>query len=212
MNEVVLQRHVEILPSELARDVAHLHAASIQGGFLTSLGVPFLVALYEGLAGTSSSFVITATRGPELLGFICGATDTRRAYLEFAASTSSPRAALRLLPRLFSPKTVRRVAETLLYPSRRTEVPLPSAEILNFCVAESQRGRGIGRYLFEALVAEFARRRVPEIRIVTGAEQKSAQAFYDRIGAHRVMDLEVHKGSKSVVYTYAVREAGSQHV
>jgi ribosomal protein S18 acetylase RimI-like enzyme len=212
MNEPSLCHHVDGLTSELARDVARLHAAAIDRGFLTSLGEPFLATLYTGLAGLRSSFVITATLHGELLGFICGATDTRRAYLEFARSRSSPRAALTLLPRLFSLRTARRVAETLLYPTQATTVPLPSAEILNFCVTESQRGQGIGRRLFEALAAEFSRRHVDEIRIVTGAEQRSAQAFYDRIGARRVTELEIHEGTKSVVYTYTTRSSGDQHV
>jgi ribosomal protein S18 acetylase RimI-like enzyme len=210
MNELVVRSHIHSLPTALARDVARLHTEAIDQGFLTSLGQPFLATLYEGLAASRSSFVITATLDDELLGFICGATDTRRAYLEFALSSSAPRAALRVLPRLWSPSTIRRVVETLRYPSRRTSVELPSAEILNFCVTQSQRGLGIGRRLFEALVAEFSRRAVQEIRIVTGAEQRSAQAFYDRIGAHRVMELEIHEGMKSVAYTYTVREPRSK--
>ena len=210
MNDLVVHNHVDSLPAALARNVARLHIEAIDQGFLSSLGEPFLATLYGGLAASRSSFVITATRDDELLGFICGATDTRRAYLEFALSSNAPRAALRVLPRLWSPSTIRRVLETLLYPTRRTEVALPSAEILNFCVTRSQRGCGVGRRLFEALVAEFARRSVDEIRIVTGAEQRSAQAFYDRIGARRAAELEIHEGMKSVAYTYAVREAGSQ--
>lgn len=208
MSELVLQRHADGLPAELARAVARLHMAAIHRGFLSSLGEPFLTSLYEGLARSRTAFVITATYGGDLLGFICGATSTRSAYLDFMLSRRAPRALLRLLPKLVSLATVRRVAETLLYPARRTEVPLPSAEILNFCVDETRRGQGVGRRLFEALSREFDRRNVREIRIVTGAEQASAQVFYDRVGAHRAAELEIHEGMTSIVYTYSIPQSG----
>ncbi len=204
MTSIEIRRHSGGLSPALTAQVARLHAAAITEGFLTSLGHPFLVALYDGLSRSRSAFVITATKGSDLLGFICGATDTRRAYLDFALSRGGPRAALRLLPRLISPRTVRRVAETLLYPTKQTAVELPRAEILNFCVSEAHRGKGVGRRLFEALLAEFARRHVAEIRIVTGSEQRQAQAFYDRVGSTRVTELEVHEGTSSVVYTHPV--------
>lgn len=199
-----IRLHADGLSRALTADVARLHAAAITEGFLTSLGHPFLLALYDGLSRSRSAFVITATAESDLLGFICGATDTRRAYLDFALSRGGPKAALRLLPRLVSPRTVRRVAETLLYPTKQTAVELPRAEILNFCVSEAHRGQGVGRRLFEALLDEFGRRDVAKIRIVTGSEQVQAQAFYDRVGATRITELEVHEGSASVVYTHAV--------
>ena len=208
MSELAVRQHDAGLDRALARRVAKLHIEAIHEGFLSSLGEPFLVPLYEGLATSRSSFLITASDGDDLAGFICGATDTRRAYLDFATSRGAPRAALRLIPRLLSLSTVRRVAETLLYPTKRTEVELPRAEILNFCVSADRRGQGVGRRLFRALVDEFSRRGVPDIRIVTGAEQRSAQAFYDRVGADRITELEVHEGTTSIVYTYPVRGSG----
>jgi hypothetical protein len=69
----------------------------------------------------------------------------------------------------------------------------------------------VGRRLFGALSAEFARRRVCEIRIVTGVEQRSAQAFYDHVGARRAAELEIHEGSTSVVYTYTIPRSGGQY-
>ena len=212
MSELVLRQHDAGLSRSLARRVACLHIEAIHEGFLSSLGEPFLVPLYEGLATSRSSFLITATEGDDLAGFICGATDTRRAYFDFATSRGAPRAALRLLPRLLSMSTVRRVAETLLYPTKRTEVELPRAEILNFCVSASRRGQGVGRRLFRALVEEFSRRSVPDIRIVTGAEQRSAQAFYDRVGADRITELEIHEGATSIVYTYPVRDRAGEQI
>lgn len=208
MNDLVLRRHSRGIPSDLARAVARLHVAAIDRGFLSSLGEPFLASLYEGLASSRSAFVITATYAGDLLGFICGATSTRRAYLDFMLSRRSPGAALRLLPRLVSLATVRRVAETLLYPARQAEVPLPPAEILNFCVSEARRGQGVGRRLFQALLAEFDRRSVREIRIVTGVDQRSAQDFYDRVGAQRAAELEIHEGKTSIVYTYSIPRSG----
>ena len=210
MNDLVIGHHRDGLAPALSREIADLHREAIVGGFLSSLGQPFLVALYDGLATSRSAFVITATRGAELMGFICGTTDTRRAYLEFGISRNGPRAAWHLLPKLVSLGVVRRVAETLLYPAKTTAVELPRAEILNFCVSEACRGQGVGKRLFVELVAEFRRRNVHKIRIVTGAGQLSAQAFYDRLSARRVTELEVHDGAASVVYTYPIPKSREQ--
>lgn len=206
-----VERQNASLSRELARRVAKLHRDAIVDGFLPSLGEPFLATLYGGLVRSGSAFLITASAGTELLGFICGAVDTRRAYRDFALSREAPKAAIRLLPKVISLKTLRRVGETLLYPTKETAVDLPRAEILNFCVSATHRGQGVGKRLFGALIGEFERRRVEMIRIVTGADQQSAQAFYDRVGATRVTELEVHEGTSSVVYTFPIPSRSPRH-
>lgn len=210
MSGIAVQVHRDALPDGVAAGVADLHAEVIVDGFLSSLGRPFLEPMYSGLARARCSFVITAHEGSELVGFVCAATDTRRAYLQFARTRSGLRAVRHLVPRLASIKTVRRVVETLLYPAKSISVNLPRAEILNFCVSPRRQGRGVGQQLFAALEIEFARRGVAEIRIVTGGEQRSAHRFYDRVGASRATELQVHQGTTSIVYTYPIA-ARSQH-
>lgn len=168
---------------------------------MSTLGDGFLRLLYTTLARSDSAFVLVVTNGDRVEGFIVGATDTGLVYKEFFRRAGI-RALPVLLPKLLSPARVKRVFETLLYPNRKRDDGLPEPEILNFCVRSGLQGQGIGSRLFGALCQEFLARGVPQIRIVTGESQVSAQKFYESKGASHASDIEVHRDSKSRVYVY----------
>lgn len=190
--------------------LAELHRLEIEGGFLATLGKSFLRRLYRGLAASPHGFVLAAVSGRRVHGFICGSTDTKRVYRQFLFS-SGLSAVVYLLPKLFSWNRIRRILETVLYPSRHQDLALPPAEILNFCVARQSQRIGIGRELFYALVHEFQDREVERIRIVTGVEQIKAQQFYESLQATLQAEIEIHDGTKSLVYTYDIPVVG-KHV
>ncbi len=183
--------------------LACLHQQEIAGGFLTELGPTFLTRLYRALSRSPHSFVIVASKENEAAGFICGASDTGRVYRHFMLRWGLVTLPI-LIPKLVSLGRIRRVFETLLYPSRKENLELPTPEILNFCVSKKWQRKGVGKALFNALLEEFRKRRISRIRIVTGGEQYSAQAFYESIGASLVSEIEVHNGTKSLVYTYDI--------
>lgn len=184
--------------------LAALHAEQISGGFLTSLGTPLLAQLYRAIASSPDAFIVVARIEGSIAGFLCASVDTRRVYRHVLR-----RAGLRLIPklagRLFQWRTVVRCWETLRYPSKSGPSDLPSAEILNFCVTQKVQRSGIGRKLFSAMEAEFARRGIGEIRIVTGATQHSAIEFYRKIGATPAGAIEVHAHSESKLFRYRIQ-------
>jgi ribosomal protein S18 acetylase RimI-like enzyme len=189
-------------PDRVRQRLAELHRAEISAGFLSTLGPKFLGLLYRTLAGSPVSFVLTAMEGEEVRGFIVGSENTRRVYRDFF-KRAGLRAVFLLARRLLSLRTLFRVMETLLYPGK-ADRDLPSSEILNFCVDQSVQRRGVGRLLFDALVEEFARRGIPQIKIVTGGTQDKAQRFYARVGARLIGKVEVHRGTPSVVYVFDI--------
>ena len=196
-------------PDNVFRQLARLHREEISGGFLSSLGEDFLTQLYKSLATNPDLHLIAARERGESLGFICGAVSTAGVYRQFFRKHAW-RVAPSLFWRLLSWSTIRRVAETLRYPSATQDRGLPEPEILNFCVSSKQQRRGIGKRLFAELCEEFARRGIAEIRIVTGVSQHSAQRFYDALGAQRVEEIEVHKGARSLIYTYHLHQSESR--
>lgn len=185
---------------EVFHQMAEIHRNTITEGFLSTLGDRFLVLLYEVLASSGSAFAFAACEDGRVLGFIVGATDTGAVYKEFARRGGF-RAFAALAPRLLSFGRLKRIAETLLYPSRKDD-GLPEPEILNFCVRPEAQGQGVGAGLFNRLVEEFKAREVDTIRIVTGESQATAQAFYERRGARLAKTVELHKGTVSRVYVY----------
>lgn len=188
---------------DVLRQVAAIHREAIPGGFLSSFPDAVLIRLYKAMATSRWSFLFLAWDGPRLVGFV-GCSENTSAFYKHFMVRHAPLVALPVLRRLVSISTVRKVVETLRYPQQEAVADLPASEILNFCVRDGVRGKGIGGRLFEALCGEFARRGVGRIRIVTGTEQKIAQHFYERRGATLASGLQVHEGHESLVYVYDV--------
>lgn len=193
---------------ERFQQMAHMHQQEIRDGFLTSLGERFLTRLYRSLAEEANVFTIAAVAGHQMIGFLCASESTSAVYRRILARHAW-RLAPQLIHRIVSPTTMRRVAETVLYPSRTDRMKLPAPEILNFCVDSRYQRCGVGRRLFFALHDEFRQRGIPSIRIVTGAAQVSAQRFYESIGAQRVGDISVHRDVPSIVYVYDFIASGA---
>lgn len=189
--------------SVVFRKCAELHAKTIPGGFLSSLGPGVLGEFYRSIAALPEAFLIVAWRGDMLVGLIAGSTDTKALSKKFLINRS-----WRLAPALpgivLRGSLYRKVWETLRYPSTVSAPDLPDAEILNFCIDPELQRSGIGQHLFGGLERQFALRGIPRIRIVTGSTQKSAQAFYEARGAVTVGQAQVHGETTSLIYTYTI--------
>jgi len=202
-----IERITHASPKSHFSQLALLHQDEIKQGFLSSLGPKFLQRLYQSLSCSPHAFIFIAIREGNILGFICGSTNTRKVYRDFFV-TSGLRTMFTLFPKLVTRNRIQRVAETLLYPFQNRGPDLPSSEILNFCVDKNMQRIGIGKQLFERLTAEFCDRQVDCIRIVTGATQVSAQRFYESVSADKYTELEIHSGQQSFIYTYQIPNKG----
>jgi GNAT superfamily N-acetyltransferase len=185
--------------------LARLHATEIQGGFLTSLGLPVLERLYRAISRSPHAFLLVADDGGGIMAFLCASTNTSRVY-RHVLLTAWPTLLPVLARKLLRWSTVRRCWETLRYPGEASGPDLPGAEILNFCVEGSRQGQGIGRALFTAMQEEYRRRGIRRIRIVTGAGQESAIRFYDKMGAKLVGRLQVHANVESRMYVFTIQD------
>ncbi|GAA1582117.1 GNAT family N-acetyltransferase [Actinoplanes couchii] len=187
--------------------VARMHIDEVPDGFLSSMGEPVLRMLYRHLASSPHAILLVAESVPsgEPLGYICGAVDTGALFGEFARR-SWPTAVPMVLPRLLSPARMFRMLETLAYPSSAPP-GLPAAEIVNFVVVPSLRGRGVAERLFERLMEWFAVKKVPAVKVVTGERQTRAIGFYEKSGAVAAGSTEVHRGTASRIYKYILSDS-----
>lgn len=190
-------------PSDWFQGLARLHHTEIDGGFLASLGAEFLEPVYRAVASSPDAILLAAIANNSVVGLICGAVDTRIVFRQIVCRNFWS-LALHVLPRMLSFTRLRRMFETLRYPSQRNTVALPEAEILNFCVASQQQRRGIGRRLFCQLMEEFHSRSTQRIRIVSGEHQVQSHAFYRGLGATEIGRIAVHQGTESLVFIYEV--------
>ena len=70
---------VDIKP-EHARDIASLHIQNIRTGFISSLGIDFVTALYEAIGESNSSFGFVAKENDSVLGFVAFTTNLNKLY------------------------------------------------------------------------------------------------------------------------------------
>ena len=179
-----------------AQEIAKLHAECIPTGFISSLGSRFVSQLYAGIAGCRHAFCLVAVEHGHVVGFIAGAESVGRVYKSvilrrglFMLSS--------LLRFVFSGRTIRKIFQTLLYPSRSSDYP--AAEILSVAVASDARRKGIGTMLMRAALEEFERRGISEAKLAVAADNAPANRYYLKEGFHRIADYDSH-GVETNIY------------
>ena len=189
-------------PAERYRQVAALHATSIDQGFLSTLGEPFLALMYRALDEAEGSVLLTEEQGGRIVGFVSGAEGMGAIYRRMLRRPV--RLGLTLLPSLVRPRRIARIIEILRYGGdAEASLPLPKAELLSIAVDPVVRGTGVAERLYRRLQAHFAGRGIPAFRITVGDSLAPAHRYYRKMGAMPVGRIEVHAGEGSVVYVQA---------
>lgn len=185
------------------RQVAALHAANIDQGFLSTLGQPFLALVYRAVDEAPAGVLIVEEREGRVLGFVAGSIGMGAIYRRLLRRPVP--LALALAPSLLRPARLRRIFEILRYgrgDSGATRWPAP--ELLSIAVAPEARGLGIADALYGRLVEAFASRGIAAFRIVVGDALAPAHRFYRRMGATPAGRIEVHEGEGSRVYVQSI--------
>jgi ribosomal protein S18 acetylase RimI-like enzyme len=191
---IVRARRAQLADTRLAAD---LHATQIEEGFLSALGAGILRPLYARIIKTGGVLLVAEDdTGP--LGFAAATADVGRLYKSFVARDGVV-AGIRNAPALL--RSWRRVLETLRYPADHDHLPV--AEILAVAVAPAGRRRGIGRLLVDETLASLTDDGIDAVRVTAGADNASAIALYESCGFTRRAEIEVHRGTRSIVLTWA---------
>lgn len=187
------------------RQAVAVHRTEIGQGFLSSLGDSTLKLIFSSAANSQSGILLLVKSRPndEVCGFLLGTTETGKFYKEFLFRKSL-RAMLILSPKLLSVIRIRKIVETLLYPIRQVNQNHPNAELLDIAVLKEFQGSGLAQRLFYDFVDILRQRNVNAFRITTGENLIRAQRFYEKLGARKVITIEIHKGQKAYVYTYQI--------
>jgi GNAT superfamily N-acetyltransferase len=191
---------------EIYRQVAHLHAANLDQGFLATMGVGFLAELYRAIDKCPQSILIVKCEHGKVVGFVSGVgvpvsvvyLHLMRRFLTWSMS---------LLPILVSPARMSRVAEVLRYvKSESLHSDFPTPELLSIVVAPDCRGKGIAEAMYTDIMDYFRQTQVTKFKIVVGEKLLFAHKFYTRMGAQPLAEMELHQGTKSVVYVQTVTQ------
>ena len=159
-----------------AGDVANLHIESISSGFISSLGLGFSRQLYKGICGCESAFCLVARKNDKVLGFIAGAESVGGLYKSVLLRRGLLMSVY-LARFIFSARTIKKIFQTLLYPSKTAE-EYPPAEVLSVAVTPQARRKGVGRALMQAAMEEFRRRGIDQLKVAVAESNGPANRYY----------------------------------
>ncbi len=189
------------LSVEHAQQVARLHISGISTGFISSLGVNFVTALYEAIAESEYGFGLVAEKDNKVIGFAAFATDLSALY-KSVIFKNGLRFAFLLVWRMFSLRTIKKVFEILFYLARTKKTNFPSAEFLSMVISEEARRKGLATMLVKKGFAECAQRGVERLKILAAVDIKPINKMYERFGFDLVGRIDSH-GIASNVYVVA---------
>ncbi|NIA07970.1 MAG: GNAT family N-acetyltransferase [Actinobacteria bacterium] len=192
-----METTIKHVTSEHVVTVALLHKENISSGFISSLGPTFIKQLYRGIAGCESAFCLVALEEDRVLGFIAGAESVGKLYKSVLLKRGLLMSAC-LVRFVFSLRTISKIFQTLLYPSR-TSQEYPPAEILSVAVAPDARRMGVGHKLMHAALDEFKRRGIGEVKVAVAAANKPANQYYLKEGFQKAGAYDSH-GVQTNIY------------
>jgi len=189
------------LQTEHAEEVARLHIEGISTGFISSLGIPFVKALYESIATSEYGFGFVAIQDGKVVGFSSFTTNLGGLY-KSVISRHWYKFAFTLAIKAFSFKTLRRIIETLIYPNRVKDMNLPSAEFLSMVVAEEGRGKGLATKLMKAGFSRCSDQGIERIKILAAVHINAINRMYEKFKFDLVGQIENHGNVSNVYVTY----------
>jgi ribosomal protein S18 acetylase RimI-like enzyme len=186
----------EILPSkaEHAGQVAMLHIEGIKTGFISSLGLDFVTALYEAIAESEHAFgfVCTSPDKPDkILGFVAFSSHLGSLY-KSVLKKKGLRFTLILAKKMSSFGRIKRVCETLLYPNKTDKMELPEPELLSIVIAPEARRMGIGSMLIDKGLEHCLSLGIEKVKVLVAGTNEPANCLYQKCGFEFVQQIDSH--------------------
>lgn len=190
---------VRDITTQDAAEVAKLHIEGISIGFISSLGIDFVISLYEAIAQSESSFGFVAEEDEKVLGFVAFATNLSKLYKSVILKKGC-RFALLLAGKMFSLMRIKKLFETLFYPNRIKKMDLPCAELLSLVVAQEARGKGVATELIKKGLEACRTRGIAKVKVLVGVSNEPANKLYRNCGFELVGQIDNH-GVISNIYS-----------
>jgi ribosomal protein S18 acetylase RimI-like enzyme len=204
MNEIQSQIEFKDIHIEYAPQVATLHIQCISTGFISSMGIDFVTYLYEAIVQSNSSFGVIAVRNEKVLGFAAFTTNINTLY-KSVIWRKGLRFALLLAGHMWSLKRVKRMFETLFYPTRIKNKDLPSAELLSIAVAPEEQRKGLAGQLIEMGFRHYRKTGMDKVKVLIGADNKAGNKLYLKSGFEPAGQI-INHGLPSNVYVAQINQ------
>lgn len=186
-------------------ECAWLHYSHIKNSFLCELGLFFIKKIYEGLIKSEDCVGYVYVDNAEIIGFITGSKNTGKFIRNMIIKNFlifAPYVGLKIFIR---PHLIKKVCETLFY-SKKSGVDDVKAELVSIVVKDNQRGRGIGKKLFNELIAFFQENNITKFKVMLGKDNIGANKFYESLGFNFSFTFHLY-GQDMNIYTYNIESS-----
>ena len=181
-----------------AGQVAALHIQCISTGFISSMGIDFVTSLYDAIVKSKSSLGVVAVRNEKVIGFVAFTTNLNKLYKSIIRRKGL-KFALLLAGNVLSLRRIKKIFETLFYPTRIKKMNLPSAELLSIAVAPEERRKGLAGQLIEKGLRLYRKTGVDKVKVLIGADNKAGNKLYLKSGFELIGQI-VNHGVLSNIY------------
>ncbi len=181
-----------------AGQVAALHIQCISTGFISSMGIDFVTFLYDAIVKSKSSLGVVAVRNEKVIGFVAFTTNLNKLYKSIIRRKGL-KFALLLAGNVLSLRRIKKIFETLFYPSRIKKMNLPAAELLSIAVAPEEQRKGLAGQLIEKGLRLYRKTGVDKVKVLIGADNKAGNKLYLKSGFELIGQI-VNHGVLSNIY------------
>ena len=203
LNMPKIRLMIKPLSKSYSSQVASLHISGISTGFISSLGIEFVTALYEAIAEDKNSFGFVAVEDDKVLGFVAFSTNLSKLY-KYVVLKKGLKFAFILARKMTSFRVFRKVLDNTFYPNKMKKMELPNAELLSIVVVEEGRGKGVAAQLIEKSFEQCKNRDIDKVKVLVGAENLPANKLYKKCGFEFHSEIENH-GVISNIYVAQIK-------
>jgi ribosomal protein S18 acetylase RimI-like enzyme len=190
----------------ILNEVAKLHMEYIKSGFMSQLGERFLKCFYRTISISESSYLaVFINEKNEVCGFISGTVSLLNLKKDFKKKCKLTIVSS-FLKLFFTPVKILNFFESYKYASLEPIKITTNSELISIVVKQDCRNKGIAKALYKSLIHFFKEKKVKKFKILVGSNLKEAQKFYEKMGAEKKGDIEIHKGMKSFLYIHNIEE------
>ncbi len=182
---------IEIFKPEHAAQVAQLHIDGIKTGFISSLGIDFMTTLYDSISASESGFGFVALKNENVIGFSIF-TINLNALFRHVIRKSGFKLMMKLAFNINSFSRIKKVLETLFYPSRIKNMNLPPAELLSMVISKEGRGTGLAARMTKKSLRECKDRGEKSIKALVAVDLIPINKLYKILGFKVVTQIINH--------------------
>jgi len=192
--------HIRPMQADDSPRIAELHVSGIPTGFISSLGVKAVSAIYTRVVAEGTSFGLVAEQDGDIVGFVAFSSNLPRLYKTMILKSGLP-LVVKMVRKFFSLRAITKICQTLLYPCRTRRLALPTAELLAVVVSTQHQGHGLAKKLVFEGLRLCVGWHVNEVKVLVSQENAAANRLYLACGFELMNTFDSH-GVPSNIYVY----------